>query len=195
MSSWEQALELAFGWIPSKLLAALLLLTIGTKLFKPLFTTLTLLWLYAIGSQSTSHNRPPDRYTRTNVRAHLIKQVHQSLIVSSLKDVVSSTPVASTKPLWTRGLARLHLGRAEDQAYWISQSLDFPGSKPESTDWPLVSAWWAGWWRVGVGRGVSRRVWCVGACRVGVGVGVGVGLGWWRWGVCWGCRSPGRAFI
>ena len=51
-------------------------------------------------------------------------------------------------------------------------------AKPESTDWPLVSAWWAGWWRVGVGRGgfhagfgVLGRV---GACRVGVGGWVGL---------------------
>ena len=60
-------------------------------------------------------------------------------------------------------------------------------AKPESTDWPLVSAGFAGWWRVGVGRGVSRRVWCVGACRVGVGGWVGlVALG-----CVWGVPAPG----
>ena len=60
---------------------------------------------------------------------------------------------------------------------------------------PPIGLWSARGGRVGGGSGSG------GGFHAGFGVlgragsGLGLGLGWWRWGVCWGCRSPGRAFI
>ena len=58
--------------------------------------------------------------------------------------------------------------------------------KPESTDWPLVSVGFAGWWRVGVASG-CWGVWFGVFGRVGLGVGVWFGL--LTLGLCGGVSS------
>ena len=67
------------------------------------------------------------------------------------------------------------------------------GSYTLSLD-PPIRCWWACGGRV-VG-GLVAGLGSGGGFHAGFGVlgRVGVGLGWWRWGVCWGCRSPGRVF-
>ena len=59
-------------------------------------------------------------------------------------------------------------------------------AKPGSTDSVLVGAWWAGWWRVGVGRGgFTPGLVCWGV------QGRGWGLGWVGGvGVCAGGAGP-----